>query len=68
MIRTLVIDRELFVPLAEASGATGYSTEYLARLARMGRLRGRIIANMWFVEAAQLLQLAQKNRREGSRR
>jgi hypothetical protein len=69
MTAPLVFDDLTYIPIAEAAVGSHFSTEYLARLARTGRLRGRIVAHMWFIEMHSLQQfIGSRDRRKSSRR
>jgi hypothetical protein len=52
----LVFNDLTYVSIADAVVGSNLSPEYLARLARTGRLRGRIVAHMWFIEMHSLQQ------------
>lgn len=56
MTDPLVFDNLAYIPMKDAAAGSHLSTEYLARLARSGRIRGRIIAHMWFLEMHSLQQ------------
>jgi len=56
MTDPLIIDGLTHIPIREAAAASHRSTEYLARLARSGRLRARMIGRMWFIETHSLQQ------------
>lgn len=56
MTEHFVFDDLTYISMAEAAIGSRLSTEYLARLARTSRLRGRIIAHMWFIEIHSLQQ------------
>ena len=56
MTVSLVFDDLTYISIADAVAGSNLSSEYLARLARTGRLRGRIVAHMWFIEMHSLQQ------------
>ena len=56
MINSLIFDNLTYIAMPDATAGSHLSTEYLARLARTGRLRGRIVAHMWFIEMHSLQQ------------
>jgi hypothetical protein len=56
MIEPLIFDGLTYVPMKDAATGSNLSTEYLARLARSGRLRARMAAGMWFIEMHSLQQ------------
>lgn len=56
MTETLTFHGLTYIPIKEASADSHLSTEYLARLARVGRIRGRMAAGMWFFEMQSLQQ------------
>jgi len=56
MIDPFVFDNLTYISIAEAAAGSHLSTEYLARRARSGHIRGRIVAHMWFLEMHSLQQ------------
>jgi hypothetical protein len=56
MTEPLVIDGLTYISIRDASVSSRLSTEYLARLARSGRIRARMIGRMWFIETHSLQQ------------
>jgi len=56
MTDPLIIDGLTHIPIREAAAASHRSTEYLARLARLGRLRAKMVAHTWFFEKHSLQQ------------
>jgi hypothetical protein len=65
MIEALIFDNLTYISMADAIAGSNLSSEYLARLARTGRLRGRIVAHMWFIEMHSLQQfLCARNTKE----
>jgi hypothetical protein len=56
MTEPLIIDGLTYIPIRDAAAASYLSTEYLARLARLGRLRARMIGRTWFIETDSLQQ------------
>jgi hypothetical protein len=54
MTEALVFDSLTYISMADAVAGSNLSSEYLARLARTGRLHGRIVARMWFIEMHSL--------------
>jgi hypothetical protein len=56
MTEPLIIDGLTYISNRDAAAASHLSTEYLARLARSGRLRARMIGRMWFIETHSLQQ------------
>jgi hypothetical protein len=56
MIDTLVFDNLTYISMADAVAGSNLSSAYLSRLARAGRLRGRMVAHMWFIEMHSLQQ------------
>lgn len=54
MTDPLVFDNMTYIPMADAVAGSNLSAEYLARLARTGRLRARMIAHTWFIEMHSL--------------
>ena len=56
MTESFVFDNLTYIPMRDAAAGSRLSTEYLARLARSGRVRGRVIAHMWFLEMHSLQQ------------
>ena len=56
MTEPLIIDGLTYISIADAAAESQLSKEYLARLARSGRFRARIIARMWFIETDSLQQ------------
>ena len=43
-----------FVSTREAAKGSGYSADYLSRLARAGHVRGELVGRAWFVDRASL--------------
>ena len=64
MTVVLVFDDLTYIAMADAVAGSKLSPEYLARLARTGRLRARMVACMWFIEMHSLQQFlsARKNK------
>jgi hypothetical protein len=56
MTEPLIIDGLTYIPIRDATAASGLSAEYLARLARSGRLRASMVAHTWFIELHSLQQ------------
>jgi hypothetical protein len=56
MIDPLIFDNLTYISMADAVAGSKLSSEYLARLTRTGRLRGRMVARMWFIEMHSLQQ------------
>jgi hypothetical protein len=56
MTESLIIDGLTCISIADAAAESQLSKEYLARLARSGRLRARILARTWFFETHSLQQ------------
>jgi len=52
----LVFDDLTYISIADAVAGSNLSSEYLARLTRTGRLHGRMVAHMWFIEMHSLQQ------------
>lgn len=55
MIEALIIDGLAYISIRDAAVNSRLSTEYLARLARSGRLRAKMVGRMWFI-GTDLLQ------------
>jgi hypothetical protein len=68
MTAPLVLDDLTYISIADAVAGSHLSSEYLVRLAKRGRLRGRMVAHMWFIEMHSLQQfpLRQKIVRVGA--
>ena len=49
-----------WVTVAEASELTGYSVQYLRRIARQGRIKARKWVNAWMIDRAALLDYKQE--------
>jgi hypothetical protein len=56
MIQALRFEGLTYVATKDAAVGSNLSTEYLARLARSGRLSARMAAGMWFIEMHSLQQ------------
>jgi hypothetical protein len=56
MTQPLTFDNLTYISIADAAAGSHLSTEYLARLARSGRVRARMAAGMWFLEMHSLQQ------------
>jgi hypothetical protein len=56
MTESLIIDGLNYISIRDAAADSHLSTEYLARLARSGRIRARMIGRMWFIETDSLQQ------------
>jgi hypothetical protein len=56
MTDRLIFDELTYISIADAVAGSHLSSEYLARLTRTGRLRGRMVAHMWFIEMHSLQQ------------
>jgi hypothetical protein len=56
MTESLIIDGLTYIPIRDATAASHLSPEYLARLARSGRLRAKMVAHTWFIETHTLQQ------------
>jgi hypothetical protein len=56
MTEPLIVDGLTYISIRAAAAASHLSTEYLARRARSGRLRARMIGRMWFIETHSLQQ------------
>lgn len=56
MTDRLIFDQLTYISMADAVAGSNLSSEYLARLARTGQLRGRMVARMWFIEMHSLQQ------------
>jgi hypothetical protein len=56
MTEPLIIDGLTYISIRDATAASALSAEYLARLARSGRLRARMVAHTWFIEPHSLQQ------------
>jgi hypothetical protein len=56
MTDRLIFDDLSYISIADAAVGSHLSTEYLARLARAGRIRGRMVAHMRFLEMHSLQQ------------
>jgi excisionase family DNA binding protein len=56
MTEQLTIDGLSYISIRDAAVSSRLSTEYLARLARSGRIRARMIGRTWFIETDSLQQ------------
>lgn len=56
MTEPLIFDGLTYLPIKDAAAGSHFSTEYLARLARSGRVRARMAGGMWFFETRSLQQ------------
>ena len=56
MIDPLYFNNLTYISMADAVAGSNLSPEYLARLARAERIRGRMVAHMWFIEMHSLQQ------------
>lgn len=56
--RAVVIDGLTYIPIKDAAAGSHLSTEYLAR---SGRIRGRVVAHIWFIEIHSLQQFLSVN-------
>jgi excisionase family DNA binding protein len=56
MTESFIIDGLNYISIRDAAAASHLSTEYLARLARSGRIRARMIGRTWFIETDSLQQ------------
>lgn len=56
MTEPLIFDGLTYISIKEAATCSDLSTEYLARLARSGRIHARMAADMWFFEMHFLQQ------------
>lgn len=54
MTGPLTFDGLTYISIKDAAAGTNLSTEYLAHLARIGRIRGHKAAHMWFIEMHSL--------------
>lgn len=57
----LAFSGEEFVSSKEASDITGYNPDYVAQLARGGKIRARQIGSRWYVSKKDLLENKEKN-------
>jgi hypothetical protein len=62
MTQPLLFDGLTYIPIKEASAGSHLSTEYLSRLARLGRIHGRKAGGMWFLEMHCLQQFLSTRR------
>lgn len=53
MIEPLTFDNLTYISIRDAAAGSHLSTEYLTRL---GHIRGRMVAHMWFIEMHSLQQ------------
>ena len=56
MTNALIFDNLTYIPIRDAAAGAHLTTNYLARLARSGRLRARMVGRMWFLEMHSLQQ------------
>lgn len=56
MTEPLIFEGLTYVAMKDAAAGSNLSTEYLARLARSGRLRAHMATGMWFIEMHSLQQ------------
>ena len=60
----LVADREQLVPAPIAALRAGYSTDYITKLAREGKIAALKIGRQWYVDLATVKTFAQQTERE----
>jgi excisionase family DNA binding protein len=53
-----------WLTIAEAAKQSGYNAEYLRRLIRNGRIKGRKVATVWLVQQSSLLRHQRTHRKE----
>ena len=68
MTESLVFNNLTYISIRNAAAGSNLSSEYLARLARDGRIRARMVAHTWFIELHSLQQFLSSRRRPPSKR
>jgi len=59
---------EDWITTAEAAGLIGYHPDYIPRLIKSGKVRGRRFGNAWQIDRASLLAFSREIKQKGQKR